>query len=163
MDKDKITLSKEDIERLCSLYMEGQLSVAEEHDLSILLSQYVDYDSELIDDTLLIMGLSRSAAVSGGCKSKKKTWFCHLFTAGTAAAVLLAMIGMGWHFMAHKGRDMGPETIFEVYVGGKKVLDTEKSREIALEKYNSSMELLANMRQLEIESRQQLEKMEATL
>ncbi len=76
----------EEVEKLCQLYMDCQLSVLEETELEYVLMQS-DFDSPLINETKEIMAVSRSFKLEVS-KPHKNVWSWPLRVAACAAIVL---------------------------------------------------------------------------
>ena len=167
MDTHKLTYDIKEIEELCRLYQDGEFSLKEEKYLETVLSNLYVGGSEVIDETLFLMGISKtvskSAAMSESSvadakrpRHKRRNPFGRLIKIGSAAAVVAAVLAVGWHF--YRQDNSAGNEVYEVYAFGEKVTDREKSREMALESYNRSMELLARMKQLEEEKMSAAEK-----
>lgn len=78
----------EEVERLCLLYMDCQLSVLEETELEYVLSQ-TELDSPMIQDIRKLMGISRSVRISGIGKRSSSQGFIKW---GLRAAACLAIL-----------------------------------------------------------------------
>ena len=165
MGRYDIIYDKNEIDRLCQLYLEGQLTLKEEQDLAIVLSHIDEVNSEAIDETLFLMGISRTVAKSSGksdketytanAPSKRKNPFAGWLEIGSVAAVVVVALTVGWNFF--KPETTEANDVCEVYAFGKKITDKEKSRQMAMESYNRSLELLARMQQLEKEKMSEVE------
>ncbi|MBD5163543.1 MAG: hypothetical protein HDT09_02430 [Bacteroidales bacterium] len=106
-----INLSCQEVEELCSLYMQCSLSVLEERQLEYVLSK-ISYSSPQIDATRLMMNLAPKAQVAKPTSRFRRTaWL-------TAAAAIFAIftIGIAVFFSAFtpeyegfaKGRSLNP-------------------------------------------------------
>ena len=101
-----------EIERLCQLYMDCQLSVLEEAELEYTLMQS-DFDSQLINETKKLMAVSRSFKLEES-KPHKSVWNWVLRVAA-CAAIVLGAFAMSQHI--NITRDDGNCI---VYVAGKR-------------------------------------------
>lgn len=162
MDRHKLTYDKNKVEELCRLYMEGRLTLEEEKDLQRLLAHIEEENSDVVDETLFLMGISKAvskssaipetvAIAAGSPQSlpRRRRLWGRLVKIGSAAAVVAVAFTVGWHF--HKSESTAEGEVCEVYAFGEKITDKKKCREMAMESYRNSMGLIARMRQLEEE------------
>ena len=112
----------EEVEKLCQLYQECQLSVLEETELEYVLMQ-TDFDSPLINDTKELMAVSRLCKPKAA-KPRKSIW-TWTFRAAACAAILLSSFAV-YHklWLNNKNGDC------IVYVAGEKV-SCEEAHKIA--------------------------------
>lgn len=107
----------EEVEKLCQLYMDCQLSVLEETELEFVLMQS-DFDSPLINETKELMAVSRSFKLEAS-KPHKSIWSWALRVAA-CAAIVLGAFALFQHININ--RDNGNCI---VYVAGKRVCAEE--------------------------------------
>lgn len=107
----------EEVEKLCQLYMDCQLSVLEETELEFVLMQS-DFDSPLINETKELMAVSRSFKLEAS-KPHKSIWSWALRVAA-CAAIVLGALALFQHININ--RDNGNCI---VYVAGKRVCAEE--------------------------------------
>lgn len=107
----------EELEKLCQLYMDCQLSVLEEIELEYVLMQS-DFDSPLINETKELMAVSRSFKLEAS-KPHKSIWSWALRVAA-CAAIVLGAFALFQHININ--RDNGNCI---VYVAGKRVCAEE--------------------------------------
>ena len=102
----------EEIEKLCQLYMDCQLSVLEETELEYVLMQS-DFDSPLINETKELMAVSRSFKLET-TKPHKSIWTWALRVAA-CAAIALGAFALFQHINIDRDDDY-----CIVYVAGKR-------------------------------------------
>lgn len=102
----------EEVEKLCQLYMDCQLSVLEETELEYVL-MLSDFDSPLINETKKIMAVSRSFKLKV-TKPHKSIWTWPLRVAA-CAAIVLGTFALFQHININRDDDN-----CIVYVAGKR-------------------------------------------
>lgn len=112
----------EELEKLCQLYMDCQLSVLEEIELEYLLMQS-DFDSPLINEIKELMAVSRSFKLEAS-KPHKSIWSWALRVAA-CAAIVLGAFALFQHININRDNDN-----CIVYVAGKKA-SAEEAYKIA--------------------------------
>lgn len=106
-DRD-IVLSIEELETLCTLYIECRLSVLEETELYYVLLK-TDKESALINETRTIMGLERKVADSRPTVIRKKPIYKRFAFYGAAASVVGIILCVWLHSVDDKPVD--PHTL----------------------------------------------------
>ncbi len=169
MDND-VTLTRGEMEELCRLFMEGELSVGEERDLAKILSLSAERGG-IIDETVFLLGIQRTAASSAGTDvyrasaedassvAGSRQWrkiFFRIITASVCAASLIAVVSLSWK-TAGVGSDNVSENVYTVYIDGKMVADPDVARMIALESYRENMAMLRQMKEMERQERMEVE------
>lgn len=92
IDND-INLSQQELEELCSLFIECKLSILEERELHYVLLK-TDKDSALIRETKAIMGIEHRISLSGHEKDYKKPFYRRLSFYRVAASIaVVAALG----------------------------------------------------------------------
>lgn len=162
-NNEKMTL--EELEQLCRLFFDGSLSVSEEEDLSVVLSE-TSLRSKIIDEAIFIFGIEKvavnnpaaspqSVAERGNGKNKAASEariglggaIRRILTTSAVAASLITLLGIGWSALdAGSG---SPEPVFEVYENGKLVSDAGIAKKKALESYKEDMLFLEEMKEME--------------
>ena len=102
----------EEVEKLCQLYMDCQLSVLKEIELEYVLMQS-DFDSPLINETKEIMAVSRSFKFKA-TKLHKSIWSWPLRVAA-CAAIVLGIFALFQHININRD-----DSNCIVYVAGKR-------------------------------------------
>lgn len=169
MDNDVI-LTRGEMEELCRLFMEGELSVGEERDLAKVLSLSAERGG-IIDETVFLLGIQRTVASCAGTDVYRdsaeevpsvegsRQWrkiFSRIITASVCAASLIAVVSLGWE-TAMVGSDDVSENVYTVYIDGKMVSDPDVARMIALESYQENMAMLRQMKEMERQERMEVE------
>lgn len=80
----------EEVESLCLLFQDCKLSVLEETELEYVL-MHINYNSPLIEETKVLMALSRSVNIVEAKKSHKPIWTWVMRTAACFAILLGAL------------------------------------------------------------------------
>ena len=136
----------EEVEKLCQLYQECQLSVLEETELEYVLMQ-TDFDSPLINETKELMAVSRLCKPTAA-KPRKNigTW---AFRAAACAAIVLSSFAV-WHKIWLKPKN--GDCI--VYVAGERVnsKEAQKIAEADVAKMQKFMQVV-NERQAQEEAK----------
>lgn len=102
MKQADINLSFQEVEELCSLYLQCSLSVLEERELEYVLSQ-LPYSSPDIDATRLMMNLAPSAtAAKQPSRFRRSAWL-----SAAAAVFAFVAIGLGVFFSGHSAQYEG--------------------------------------------------------
>lgn len=182
-NKPRVPFSREELEELCLLYMEGSLDRREEKALMQLLTES-GLSGEPFDEVLFLMGLSASETrncglsadnavrsvgngINGqvGCKKLRMSESLYKIVMTCAACVAMIMgVSSVWNYFCKP-----PENTmsYEVYVDGKKISDKDRSKEIALKTYEESQRFIAKMHEIEAETlrhaEQKKRKMESIL
>lgn len=156
---DKLTIRE--IEELCNLYMDCGLTSLEEAELEYVLLT-TDSDSEIIRETMAVMGLSRELAArpavpangKSGKKEKKRRiiarrWRSAVTGIAASAAILIASV-IGF------SSGGSSEVEYIAYVGGKQ-LRGEEAREVAEAQIERYRQLERRMDLLREEQKQKLE------
>ena len=107
----------EEVEKLCQLYMDCQLSVLEETELEYVLLQS-DFDSPLINETKELMAVSRSFKLKA-TKPHKSIWSWPLRVAA-CVAVVLGAFALFQHININRDDDN-----CIIYVAGKRTSGEE--------------------------------------
>lgn len=136
MKEQDCKLTLQEIEQLCHLYMECNLSVFEETELRYLLTQ-VDYHSPLIDDVRRIMNIEANIADRRVIKAVgfKK----HLFSKGllpiSIAASVAVIIGIGLTlFHTPSTETFESQPYYIAYVDGQRLSEDAARSQIEAEK-----------------------------
>lgn len=87
MKEKHIELSVEELETLCTLYIECKLSVLEETELYYVLLK-TDKNSALINEIRTIMGIERKIAISQPMNIRKKPFYKQFYFYGVAATLI---------------------------------------------------------------------------
>lgn len=161
-----------DIEILCRLYREGKLDAEEERLLAVILPS-CGFESDIIDETIFLMGLEKIAGkqhmanVNSSTPSELKrihgqaktplliNVLKRIVATSVAAAALISIVSFGWDQIT--GRATTP--VCEVYVEGIKVADDDPRLALALNDYHKNMEMIAEMRRMEKEKLGEARKM----
>lgn len=158
--------SKEEIEQLCTLYMEGILDVEEEKALAKILAGST-YSGEIVEETLFLMGVSASESYmvkeDADARNKRKdvkfgmarSLFNILKTSAAAVCVVFA-VSMIWNYF--NPSQIGGEPVYEVYADGNKISDPEQCRQMALRSYEKSQRFIAEMKAIQNEKLVDFEK-----
>lgn len=134
-DQDNILTIKE-TERLCSLYIDCNLSVVEETELRYFLTQ-VDYHSPLIDEVRQVMNIETYISdkpfykTDASQKHRLRKWFFQ-FSAVASFAVIIAL-GLTL-FRSVSNDSVESQSYFIAYVDGKRLSDEEAKSQIEVEK-----------------------------
>lgn len=153
---DMLTLPE--IEQLCRLYMDCNLSVLEEAELRYLLTQ-VDYHSPLIDETRRIMDID--AYISGkpfikvGSRRKSlfRRWAPYM---GVAASIVLVM-SIGFSLLKPSSHDAVESHSYNIaYVDGQRLSDEAAKIEIEAEKKLAD-DFIKEMSELEARKQQMID------
>lgn len=162
-NNEKMTL--EELEQLCRLFFDGSLSVSEEEDLSVVLSE-TSLRSKIIDEAIFIFGIekvarnnqtahSQSVAERGNDKNKAASEvmiglrgaFRRILATSAVAASLIAILSVAWHTL-DTGQGVA-EPVYEVYENGKLVSDAGIAKKKALESYYENMRFVKEMKEME--------------
>lgn len=162
-NNEKMTL--EELEQLCRLFFDGSLSVSEEEDLSVVLSE-TSLRSKIIDEAIFILGIEKvarnnpaphpqSVAERGNDKSNAASEvriglrgaIRRILATSAVAASLIAILSVAWHTM-DRGQGVA-EPVYEVYENGKLVSDAGIAKKKALETYYENMLFLEEMKAME--------------
>lgn len=158
--------SKEEIEQLCTLYMEGILDVEEEKALAKILAGSA-YSGEIVEETLFLMGVSASESYmvkeDADVRNKRKdvkfgmarSLFNILKTSAAAVCVVFA-VSMIWNYF--NPSQIGGGSVYEVYADGNKISDPEQCRQMALRSYEKSQRFIAEMKAIQNEKLVDFEK-----
>ncbi|MBR5638488.1 MAG: hypothetical protein IKW83_01875 [Muribaculaceae bacterium] len=111
----------EEIERLCQLYLDCQLSVLEETELEYVLTQ-CDFKSPIINETKELMSISHSVKFAETRKTRGSFWTWWMSTAA-CVAIALGTFTLFHHFNNSNKNSNNDYCI--VYVSGKRVNDEE--------------------------------------
>lgn len=141
-------LSQKEVETLCSLYLDGKLKISEERDLKRVLSGS-SYKGELVEETLFVMGIAAGVPRRNTSKIPVRHILYRILRASAAVVVLLFGVSLLWNYLGGHGANDDSDTVYEVYVDGVKITDPVKSKQMALERYNTSMRLIAEMQEKE--------------
>lgn len=109
-----------EVERLCQLYLECELSLQEELELEYVLS-HDGWHSPLIDETRQLMVVSRPVKFAAPRRRVTRWW---LLCTAASVAIVLGTIGIVWQNVKPAGDDC------IVYVSGERV-GGEAAHEIA--------------------------------
>lgn len=128
-DKD-INMNLEEIEALCRMYHNCELSVAEEIELEYVL-EHIPYRSELIDHTRELMHISRTvkfhSAPIASLHPRRRKWIL-----GIAASVALLIGGFALLNLTESGAsDDNSQCEYVAYISGK-CFTGEKAKIICL-------------------------------
>ena len=139
----------EEVEKLCQLYMDCQLSLLEETELEYVLMQS-DFESPLINETKVMMAVSRSFKLKA-TKPHKSIWTWGLRVAA-CAALILGTIAI-FRFNSHKDLNHCNENCI-VYVAGERVnsKEAQKIAEADVAKMQKFMQVV-NERQAQEEAK----------
>ncbi len=158
--------SNEEIEQLCSLYMEGNLDMEEEKALAKILASST-YSGEIVEETLFLMGMSASESYlikeDADVRNKRnavkfgiaRSLFNILKTSAAAVCVVFA-VSMIWNYF--NPSHICDEPVYEVYADGKKISDPEQCRLMALMSYEKSQRFIAEMKAIQNEKLVDFEK-----
>lgn len=144
----KEILSQKEVETLCSLYLDGNLNVSEERDLETVLSNS-NYKGEIVEETLFVMGIAAGVPRRGTSKKTMHGILYRILCTSAAAVILLFGVSVLWSYLGGHTAFNNSEIVCEVYVDGVKVTDPVKSKQMAIESYNRSMRLLAEIQERE--------------
>ena len=146
MDKQDISLSKQEIEKLCSLYMECGLTLLEEVELEYVLGK-VPYHSPVIDETRTLMDIGRLSSISSETEEKatdlrnmRTRWTTVLSVAASVSIILVASICLLRHTRVENC------SLCEVYIHGK-VIDGKEAEAYAdyeIERIDRFLEQIRN-------------------
>ena len=114
--------SIEEVERLCQLYQDCQLSILEETELEYVLT-HNDFDSQLIKDTKELMTVSRLLKLKA-VRAQKSVW-SWAFRAAASVAIVLSAFTIYHNIKFNHQHDN-----CIVYVAGEKV-SSEKAHKLA--------------------------------
>lgn len=135
----------EEIEKLCQLYMECQLSLLEETELEYVL-MHSDFNSPLINETKELMAVSQSFKMESS-KPHKSIWTWPLRVAA-CAALILGSIAI-FRFNSHKHLNPGDENCI-VYVAGERV-NSEEAHKIAEADVAKMQEFILTVNELNVQ------------
>lgn len=107
--------SIEEVERLCQLYQDCQLTVLEETELEYVL-MHCCFDSPVVKETVAMMAVSRSVKLAESKKLHKPVWAWAMRVAACAAIAVLAL-GIYLHY------DLKADDDCIVYVAGERASD----------------------------------------
>lgn len=156
---DKLTIRE--IEELCNLYMDCGLTSLEEAELEYVLLT-TDSDSEIIRETLAVMGLSRKLAArtaapangkSGKNEKKRRIAMRRWRSAVTGIAASAAILAASVIGFSSGGAS---DVEYIAYVGGRQ-LRGEQAREVAEAQVERYRQLERRMDLLREEQKQKLE------
>ena len=145
--------SKEEIEQLCSLYLEGKLDVEEEQVLAKILVKS-SYTGEIVKETLFLMGITASQShmikkngyfrkKPGATKSNIGWSLFNMLKTCVAAVCIIFSVSMIWNYF--NPSRIYEEPVYEVYVNGEKISDPEQCKLMALKSYEKSQRFIAEM------------------
>lgn len=143
-------LNKADVEQLCRMYMDCQLSVLEETELQYVLGK-IDYTSPLIDETRMLMGIS--LRISGRSKRTPRIWRRRNLFVGIAASLLIAIV-IG-NVVAHNNLPSENDDVYIAYAGGNR-LENSRSRIQVETDMTKAKEFMSQMETLQKIERQKL-------
>ncbi len=143
-------LSKADVEQLCRMYMDCQLSVLEETELQYVLGK-IDYTSPLIDETRMLMGIS--LRIRGRSNRTPKIWRRRNLFAGIAASLLIAIV-IG-NVVAHPNLRSENDDVYIAYAGGNR-LGNSRSRIQVETDMTKAKEFMSHMETLQKIEQQKL-------
>ena len=106
----------EEVERLCQLYQDCQLSVLEETELEYVLL-HIGENSPLIEETKALMAVSRSIQIADSKKPRQPVWLRAMRVAA-CVAMMLGFIAVFRHSGLHAEKDC-----CLVYVAGERASD----------------------------------------
>lgn len=119
MKEQDIKLTIREVEELCRLYMDCQLSVLEETELQYVLGK-LPYSTPLINDVRTIMGI-RLPATEDKQSSIKFRWFTRRSILSIAASLTL-LFGLGFAILNKSTLQEADDTsIYISYVNGQKM------------------------------------------
>lgn len=113
----------EEVERLCQLYIDCQLSVREEMELEYVLLCY-NFQSPLINETKNVMEVSRTIKFAKARRTNISNWVWAMRVAA-CVAIILGTITLYSHFNSNRNSD---NNYCIVYVSGKKASDEDAQR-----------------------------------
>ncbi len=122
----KEILSQKEVETLCSLYLDGKLTVSEERDLERVLSMSSSknsYKGEIVEETLFVMGIANGVPRKGASKKTVHGILYHILRTSAAAVLLLFGVSILWGYLGGHTAYDNSEIVCEVYVDGVKVTE----------------------------------------
>lgn len=125
-------LTKEEILRLCQLYMDGQLTKEEENALFLVLSHESALPQEATK-TLCLLQVERKVFQTGAIHSR------HFLRYSSIAAVLIALIAIAIPFYGNIST--AEDETFVVWQDGEKITG-EKARKLVEENQQIDMEMI---------------------
>ena len=139
----------EEVERLCQLYQDCQLSILEETELEYVLT-HNDFDSQLIKDTKELMTVSRLLKLKT-VRPQKSVW-SWAFRAAASVAIVLSAFTIYHNIKSNHQNDN-----CIVYVAGEKV-SSEKAHNLAEADVLKMQEFIQTVNELNAQEESKVEK-----